>query len=63
MATTKVPENIEGEVWIICECGEKHPLKPGVEAPYYWCGDELKKLVAGDTVEYKEQSPSLGSSL
>ena len=42
------------KVWVICKCGEKHRLFPGIGAPFYWCGDELRKLEEGDEVEYGE---------
>ena len=40
-----------GKVCIIYSCGERHPLRPGIDAPVYWCGDILKKLQEGDDVE------------
>ena len=48
-------EEIVANVWVICKvCGEKHQLKRGVDAPIYWCSDNLQKLVEGDEVEYNE---------
>ena len=40
--------------WVYCECGEKHRLFAGIDAPTYWCGDELKILQAGDKIKYEE---------
>lgn len=40
--------------YVVCSCGEKHLLKPGIDAPVYWCGDTLKKLQEGDKIEYEE---------
>ena len=49
---------IEADVWVICKiCGERHQVKRGIDAPVYWCGDELRKLVEGDEVEYDETDP------
>ncbi len=39
------------KVWIVCECGETHRLFPGVTAPCYWCGEQLKELKEGNIVE------------
>ena len=41
-------------VWVLCNCGKEHQLIPGIDAPIYWCGDELKCLVKGDEIEYEE---------
>ena len=40
--------------YILCSCGLKHRLFPGLEAPVYWCGDNLKELQVGDDVEVEE---------
>lgn len=40
--------------WIKCSCGQKHRLIPAIDAPVYWCGNNLLKLKAGDEVEYEE---------
>lgn len=47
-------EVITAKAWVICSCGEKHRLLPGVEAPIYWCGNTLRNLKEGDDVEYEE---------
>lgn len=44
------------KVWVVCSCGEKHLLFPGIDAPLYWCGDELKKLQSGDEVIYEDRN-------
>ena len=41
---------------IICSCGEKHILLPGLDAPIYWCHNEIKCLTEGDGVEYEENA-------
>lgn len=41
----------EERVWVSCSCGKEHLLKPGIDSPIYWCGDELRKLCVGDEVE------------
>ena len=52
----------ETDVWVKCNtCGKKHQLKRGIGAPVYWCGDELRKLVEGDEVEYDDKSEAGGS--
>ena len=38
---------------ILCPCGSKHILRPGVETPIYYCYGEKWELKAGDEVEYK----------
>lgn len=48
-------ETSNAEVWVMCShCGEKHRVIPGVEAPVYWCGNNLLCLKDGDDVEYEE---------
>lgn len=50
-------EPINAICFVVCpHCGGKHRLLPGLEAPIYWCGDELKILQVGDGVEYEEVS-------
>ena len=39
------------EIWIYCSCGSLHRLLPGLDAPVYWCGDELRVLRVGDGVK------------
>jgi len=41
----------EENAWVSCSCGKEHLLKPGIDSPIYWCGDELKKLCIGDEIE------------
>ncbi len=41
-------------VFVICSCGQKHRLLPGVGAPYYWCGDDVRTLKEGDDIECEE---------
>ncbi len=51
-------EEVVADVWVICRnCGQRHQLKGGMEAPVYWCRDNLQKLVEGDEVEYDEIDP------
>ena len=51
-------EEIVTDVWVICKtCGEKHQLKRGIDAPVYWCGNDLRKLEDGDDIEYNEIDP------
>jgi len=46
---------VEGsDVYVLCSCGQKHRLFKGIDAPMYWCGDELKALEKGDKVECNE---------
>lgn len=41
-------------VYVVCnECGQKHLLRFGLKSPVYWCGDTLRELQYGDTVEMK----------
>ena len=47
-------EMVIANTWVVCSCGDKHRLIPGIDAPVYWCGDVLLKLTVGDTVEYEE---------
>ena len=47
-------EILKTKVWVTCKCGERHRLFPGIDAPFYWCGDELRKLELGDEVEYED---------
>lgn len=50
-------KEVTAGVRVICECGQKHKLMGGIDAPIYWCGDELKILKAGDEIEYDEIDP------
>ena len=50
-------KEVLAKAWILCKCGEKHLLFLGIDAPFYWCGDELRKLEPGDEVEYEEILP------
>ena len=53
MASTDEVE--EHEVKVVCpKCGGKHKLFPGIDAPIYWCGNDLKVLKAGDEIEYDD---------
>ena len=40
------------DVWLICQCGSKHRVLPGIGTPVYWCGNDLLSLHEGDDVEY-----------
>lgn len=40
--------------YIVCPCGRKHLLQPGLTGPVYWCGDELRDLEGGDEVEIED---------
>lgn len=43
--------------WIACsKCGQTHKLIPGIDAPVYWCGNELQQLQAGVTINYRQVS-------
>ena len=53
MTTKPVTTNT---AWIICSCGEKHRLVPGVIAPAYQCGKRVLLLKKDDKVEYEEVS-------
>jgi hypothetical protein len=45
----------EKEVWVICSvCEEEHKLFPGINAPTYWCSNELKVLVPGDAIRFED---------
>lgn len=46
---------VRATCYIVCSCGEKHLLRPGIDAPIYWCGNTLKILQEGDEVEYEEE--------
>lgn len=54
-------EALVTDVWVICKtCGKRHRVKRGMDAPIYWCGDELRKLVEGDGVECGDEPGVLG---
>ena len=47
---------LETYAWIICPyCKQKHQLHKGIDAPVYWCGNELYKLQVGDEIEYDDK--------
>lgn len=46
---------IRAVCYIICSCGEKHLLKPGLDSPVYWCRGILRKLQEGDEIESEEE--------
>lgn len=46
-------------VYLICRCGERHLLCPGLAAPVYWCGDKLKELKEDDEVEYEIEEENI----
>lgn len=51
-------EEIIADVNVICAtCGGKHQLRGGLDAPVYWCGSDLRKLIMGDEIEYDEIDP------
>lgn len=51
---SKVVE-VKAVCYIVCSCGQKHLLRPGLDAPVYWCEDNLRNLKEGDEVEYEEE--------
>ena len=37
--------------WACCPiCGGEHLIRPGLEKPYWWCGDDIITLGEGDEV-------------
>lgn len=47
-------EVVIAHVWIKCKrCLQLHKLFAGIEAPFYWCGNEIFHLVEGDEIEYE----------
>ena len=42
-------------VHISCCCGKEHLLRPGFDAPVYWCHDTLSILLVGDEVIIEEE--------
>jgi len=53
----EVLEAVQGKIivtdaYVLCSCGLKHKLVGGMDAPIYWCVDQLKTVKEGDEVEY-----------
>ena len=45
---------IVAKVFVLCSCGRKHRLRPGVGAPYYWCEEAIRVLKVDDVVECED---------
>ena len=48
-------------LYIVCNCGSLHKIGGGLDAPVYWCRDELCELKEGDivVVPHREREPIL----